>query len=82
MKKAIFFFTLITVAFICKAQTELKEKTSFQIAAPWKADYDVRSDVAIVYGVNDAGGNFEERIKGYRDKGYNFQFMTGIAWGQ
>ena len=82
MKKAIFFFTLITVAFICKAQTELKEKTSFQIAAPWKADYDVRSDVAIVYGVNDAGGNFEERIKGYRDKGYNVQFMTGIAWGQ
>lgn len=64
------------------AQTEPREKTSFQIAAPWKADYDVRSDVVMVYGVNDAGGNFEERIKGYRDKGYNVQFMTGIAWGQ
>lgn len=82
MKKAILFFTLITLVLIGNAQTILKEKTSFQIAAPWKATYDVRSDVAIVYGVNDAGGNFEERIKGYRDKGYNVQFMTGIAWGQ
>lgn len=59
-----------------------QEKTAFQIAAPWKAEYDVRSDVAIVYGVNDAGGNFEERVKGWRDKGYKVHFMTGIAWGQ
>jgi len=59
-----------------------KEKTTFQIAAPWSADYDVRTDVAIVYGINDAGGNFEDRVKGYRDKGYEVQFMTGIAWGQ
>lgn len=59
-----------------------QEKTAFQIAAPWKAEYDVRSDVAIVYGVNDAGGRFEERVKGWRDKGYKVHFMTGIAWGQ
>lgn len=59
-----------------------QEKTAFQIAAPWKAEYDVRSDVAIVYGVNDAGGNFEERVQGWRDKGYKVHFMTGIAWGQ
>ncbi len=64
------------------AQVKSKEKTSFQISEPWKAVYDVRSDVAIVYGINDAGGNFEERVKGYRDKGYEVQFMTGIAWGQ
>ncbi len=64
------------------AQTKSKEKTAFQISEPWKAAYDVRSDVAIVYGINDAGGNFEERVKGYRDKGYEVQFMTGIAWGQ
>ncbi|RYE24398.1 MAG: hypothetical protein EOP42_22335, partial [Sphingobacteriaceae bacterium] len=64
------------------AQNQSKEKTAFQISAPWNADYDVRSDVAIVYGINDAGGNFEQRIKGYRDKGYEVQFMTGIAWGQ
>lgn len=65
-----------------QAQVKSKEKTTFQIAAPWSADYDIRSDVAIVYGINDAGGNFEERVKGYRDKGYEVQFMTGIAWGQ
>ncbi len=58
------------------------EKTAFQVSAPWRAEYDVRSDVAIVYGVNDAGGNFEERVKGWRDKGYQVHFMTGIAWGQ
>ncbi|WP_346238736.1 hypothetical protein ABDK00_004790 [Niabella insulamsoli] len=59
-----------------------KEKTAFQIAAPWNEAYDVRSDVAIVYGVNDAGGNFEARVKGWQDKGYKVHFMTGIAWGQ
>ncbi|MBO9620791.1 MAG: hypothetical protein J7539_17340, partial [Niabella sp.] len=59
-----------------------QEKTAFQISAPWNAAYDVRSDIAIVYGVNDAGGNFEERVKGWRDKGYQVHFMTGIAWGQ
>jgi len=64
------------------AQVKSKEKTSFQISAPWSADYDVRSDIAMVYGINDNNGNFEERVKGYRDKGYEVQFMTGIAWGQ
>ncbi len=60
----------------------LKQKTSFQIAAPFSEAYDVRSDIVMVYGVNDAGGNFEQRINGWREKGYNVQFMTGIAWGQ
>ncbi|MCF3112163.1 hypothetical protein LL912_25470 [Niabella sp. CC-SYL272] len=59
-----------------------QEKTAFQIAAPWNEAYDVRSDIAIVYGINDAGGKFEERVKGWRDKGYQVHFMTGIAWGQ
>ncbi|MDN3656550.1 hypothetical protein QWZ08_12970 [Ferruginibacter paludis] len=54
------------------------EKTSFQAAAPWNAAYDVRSDIAMVYGMDST---FTERVKGYRDKGYNVQFMTGIAWG-
>lgn len=59
-----------------------KQKTAFQVAAPWSASYDVRSDIAIVYGINDAGGNFEQRVKGWRDKGYEVHFMTGVAWGQ
>ncbi len=62
-----------------RAQDSLREKTSFQIGAPWKAAYDVRSDIAIVYGVNES---FPERVKSFRDKGYNVQFMTGIAWGE
>lgn len=59
-----------------------REKTAFQVADGWHEDYDVRSDVAIVYGINDAGGNFEQRVKSWRDKGYTVHFMTGIAWGQ
>jgi hypothetical protein len=66
----------------CFAQPVTREKTSFQIAAPFNPAYDVRSDIVMVYGVNDAGGKFEDRVKGWRDKGYNVQFMTGIAWGQ
>ncbi|QEC54187.1 hypothetical protein FRZ59_05785 [Anseongella ginsenosidimutans] len=59
-----------------------REKTAFQIAAPWKAVYDIRSDVAIVYGVNDTDIPFAERVALYRQKGYETHFMTGIAWGQ
>ncbi|NTS40968.1 hypothetical protein HRG84_08610 [Flavisolibacter sp. BT320] len=59
-----------------------KEKTAFQVADGWSEDYDVRSDVAIVYGINDAGGKFEERVASWRNKGYTVHFMTGIAWGQ
>jgi len=56
-----------------------REKTSFQISAAWRPEYDVRSDIAMVYGVSN---DFEERVKAYRDNGYNVQFMTGIAWGE
>jgi hypothetical protein len=57
-------------------------KTVFQVADAWSPAYDVRADGAIVYGINDAGGNFKERAKSWKDKGYIIQFMTGIAWGQ
>jgi len=56
----------------------LAEKTSFQVSAPWNAAYDVRSDIAMLYGMDSS---FAARVKGYRDRGYNVQFMTGIAWG-
>ena len=59
-----------------------REKTAFQVADGWNAVYDVRSDIAIVYGINDAGGKFEERVNSWREKGYEVHFMTGIAWGQ
>ncbi|WP_394800427.1 hypothetical protein [Niabella pedocola] len=70
------------MALLQPSAVQAQEKTAFQIAAPWNEVYDVRSDVAIVYGINDAGGAFEKRVKGWRDKGYQVHFMTGIAWGQ
>jgi hypothetical protein len=59
-----------------------REKTVFQTAAEWKPVTDVRSDVAIVYGVGDRKDmTFEQRVQSWRDRGYVTHFMTGIAWG-
>ena len=60
-----------------------QEKTAFQTAHQWIPEIDVRSDIAIVYGVSERGKmSFEERVKSWRDRGYQTHFMTGIAWGQ
>ena len=61
-----------------KNSTALPTKTSFQEAAPWNPAYDIRTDIAMVYGMDST---FSERVEGYRNHGYNVQFMTGIAWG-
>lgn len=59
------------------------EKTAFQTSSPWMPEIDVRSDIAIVYGTKDRPGmTFEERVKSWRDHGYEVNFMTGIAWGE
>ncbi|WP_256001832.1 hypothetical protein [Pedobacter deserti] len=66
------------------AQTNPKpaEKTAFQTGSAWRPEIDVRSDIAIVYGAGDRRGmTFEERVKSWRDRGYQTHFMTGIAWG-
>jgi len=60
-----------------------KQKTAFQTSSPWIPEIDVRSDIAIVYGSNDHNGiTFEQRVKSWRDHGYEVNFMTGIAWGE
>lgn len=59
-----------------------KQKTSFQESRPYSNSFDIRTDIAMVYGIYGSGGNFEDRVKAYRDKGYEVQFMTGIAWGE
>ena len=64
------------------AQNISKQKTSFQESRPFSSSFDIRADIAMVYGINGNGGDFEDRVKGYRDKGYEVQFMTGIAWGE
>ena len=59
-----------------------REKTSFQTGSPWKPTIDIRSDIAMVYGVGDRKDlSFEQRIQSWREQGYSVQFMTGIAWG-
>jgi len=66
-----------------KDSNPLKEKTAFQTSSAWIPEIDVRSDIAIVYGANDKPGlTFEQRVKSWRDHGYQTQFMTGIAWGE
>lgn len=65
-----------------KQSVAAKQKTAFQTSSPWMPEIDVRSDIAIVYGVNDRKGmTFEQRVQSWRDHGYQTQFMTGIAWG-
>ena len=57
-------------------------KTVFQTADPWKPETDVRADAAIVYGTSDRPGvTFEQRVQSWKNKGYQTQFMTGVAWG-
>ena len=59
-----------------------KEKTAFQTSSAWRPEIDVRSDIAIVYGAGDRPNmTFEQRVKSWRDRGYQTDFMTGIAWG-
>jgi len=54
------------------------ERTAFQVAGPWHPEYDLRSDVAIVYGVNASLG---KRIAGFKERGYRIHLMTGVEWG-
>ncbi|MEO8110762.1 MAG: hypothetical protein ABI594_12050 [Ginsengibacter sp.] len=59
-----------------------KEKTAFQTSSPWRPEIDVRSDIAIVYGAGDHRDmTFSQRVKSWRERGYQTDFMTGIAWG-
>jgi hypothetical protein len=86
MKKMLFTCCLGVLFIGARAQTTkptpLKEKTAFQTSSPWMPEIDVRSDIAIVYGVNDRTGmTFEQRVQSWRNHGYQTNFMTGIAWG-
>jgi len=87
MKKTILLLGLLSASVYVQAQNTnpviSKEKTAFQTSSPWIPEIDVRSDIAIVYGANDRKGiTFEQRVKSWRDHGYEVNFMTGIAWGE
>jgi len=85
MKKTILLYSLITISLAGFAQNNSgigRQKTAFQTSIGWIPQIDVRSDVAIVYGTNDnKNQTFEQRVKSWRDRGYQTAFMTGIAWG-
>lgn len=88
MKKFAILFTLIALAVSGSAQiSPLKEKTAFQTSSAWRPEIDVRSDIAIIYGINGNPSDgrqaitFEDRVNSWRSKGYITHFMTGIAWG-
>jgi hypothetical protein len=54
------------------------ERTCFQTGRAWSEETDLRSDVAIVYGI-DPG--LPQRIQTWRDHGYRIHVMTGVSWG-
>jgi hypothetical protein len=54
------------------------ERTCFQTASPWGNAGNLRSDVAIVYGI-DSG--LPARVRSWRARGYRIHVMTGVAWG-
>jgi hypothetical protein len=52
------------------------ERTCFQTAQPWSGHGNLRSDVAIVYGI---GNDLPKRMQTWRDHGYRVHLMTGVA---
>src|SRR5436190_22113906 len=55
------------------------ERTFFQTGKAWTPQGNLRSDVAIAYGI-DAG--LPQRLESWREHGYRLHVMTGVAWGQ
>jgi len=54
------------------------ERTCFQTGQAWSSSGNLRSDVAIVYGI-DSG--LPQRIQTWREHGYRIHVMTGVSWG-
>src|SRR5215468_2877665 len=54
------------------------ERTCFQTSQPWSGLGNLRSDVALVYGI---GADLPARVQTWRDHGYRIHVMTGVAWG-
>src|SRR5579871_2228789 len=55
------------------------ERTSFQTGARWDPKLQLRSDVAMCYGV---GPDIGKRVAQWRAQGYRVHVMTGVAWGE
>jgi hypothetical protein len=57
---------------------QARERTCFQTHARWAPDLQLRSDVAICYGIDRT---LPERIAQWKAQGYIPHLMTGVAWG-
>lgn len=57
---------------------QVLERTCFQTGKAWSGAGNLRSDVAICYGI-DPG--MTARIGTWRDRGYGIHVMTGVSWG-
>jgi hypothetical protein len=55
------------------------KRTCFQTHARWDGKIQLRSDVAVCYGI-DAG--LPARIAQWKAQGYVVHLMTGVSWGQ
>lgn len=54
------------------------ERTCFQTGGAYSDLADLRSDVAICYGIDP---RLPDRIQTWRERGYRIHVMTGVAWG-
>jgi hypothetical protein len=57
---------------------QVLERTCFQTGSAWSEHGNLRSDVAITYGIDT---NLPARIESWRQRGYRIQVMTGVSWG-
>src|SRR5947209_8207288 len=57
---------------------QARERTSFQTHSPWDPLLQLRSDVAMCYGVEPG---IADRIAAWKAQGYRVHVMTGVAWG-
>ncbi|MEI7909040.1 MAG: DUF4350 domain-containing protein [Verrucomicrobiota bacterium] len=55
------------------------ERTCFQTSRPWTPQGNLRSDVALVYGIDKT---LPARVESWQSRGYRVHLMTGVAWGE
>ncbi len=56
-----------------------KELTGYQEHAAWQSNIDLQCDFVMVYGIDET---MPERVRQFREKGYQVHLMTGISWGE
>ena len=59
--------------------SERLERTCFQTHSRWDGKIQLRSDVAVCYGIDSS---LPERIAQWKAQGYVVHLMTGVSWGE